>query len=549
MEKTRSSEDSHKNAAVAWPELSAEMIEILKQNGTEQSLKEGEVFFEVAQDTYDFAYITDGALSIVDRAKGQRVISIKEGQFVGEIGMLMGQKTFLAGIADCPTTLIRVPSERILELISAVPELGDILVRAFTARRHMLIEWGEGGIVLVGEVNNSKTNRLLEFLNRSRIPHRFVNIDDTAEIEDLSKVCTIPDSRCFAVVGNSKVIEKPSPINISAYLGLDLESEVNEVYDVIVIGAGPSGLAASIYASSEGLKTLAIEDIAIGGQAGTSSKIENYFGFPTGISGSELAYNGEIQAIKFGAKITVPRRAVGLTNKNDRFCIKLDDGRSVYGKSVILANGVQYRRLDVDRMSDFEGKGIYYAATELEAKFCKGTNAVIIGGGNSAGQAAMFLSRHAEKTYLVVRRDDLSATMSSYLSDRIEKDPRIEIVTNSELKGLRGTDRLSSIELHNAKTGQTQQISTTALFIMIGAVPNTNWLDSAVQLDDKGFIETGIDVGRSDAPYETSLSGVYAVGDIRSGSVKRVASAVGEGSVVVSYVHKYLSENKFSGPV
>ncbi len=544
VQKTRTSEDFHPNADVAWPQLSPALLNILEKNGKKEFLPEGKVFFEVGQDSYDFAYILNGALNIVDRIKNKEVITIKQDQFVGELGLLMGQKTFLASIADCDTWLIRVAHKKIIELISTVPELGDVLVSAFIARRHLLIEWGEGGVVLVGKETDPSLNRILEFLNRSRIPFRLVDRDNQEELDKILETCVLPETDSFAVMGNSEVIPDPNPMAIASFLGLDLALNTENEYDLAIVGAGPSGLAAAIYGSSEGLKVLTIEDTTIGGQAGTSSRIENYLGFPTGISGAELAYRAEIQAFKFGARITVPRRAIGLAQENGKYRVDLDDGRFVIAKSVILANGVQYRRLSIDKLAEFEGKGIYYAATELEARFCQGTNAVIIGGGNSAGQAAMFLSRYAKKTYIVVRKDGLSTTMSSYLSDRIKEDPRIEIITNAQIKSLTGETRLSSVELINHMNGSTQRIDTSSLFILIGAVPNTEWLKKSIRLDDKGFIITGTDANKDAFPYETSWPGVFAVGDIRSGSIKRVASAVGEGSVVISYVHKYLEKKQ-----
>lgn len=325
-------------------------------------------------------------------------------------------------------------------------------------------------------------------------------------------------------------------------LGLDLVSNTDEVFDMVVVGAGPAGLAASIYGASEGLSVLTIEDMAIGGQAGTSSKIENYFGFPSGVSGSELTYKGEVQAIKFGARIIVPRRATQLLEKDDQYHLVLDDELCVRGKTIVLANGIQYRRLPLDNLQDFEGQGVYYAATELEALRCSDTNVVIVGGGNSAGQAAMYLSRFAKCTYVVVRKDGLSDTMSSYLSERIVNDKKIALITQNEVTQLKGDSNLSEVTLTHVETGEEKTIECGALFVMIGAVPNTGWLKDTIQLDEKGFVKTGNGVEGSRSHFETSLPGVYAVGDIRSGSVKRVASAVGEGSVVVSSVHQFLSE-------
>ena len=359
---------------------------------------------------------------------------------------------------------------------------------------------------------------------------------------ELRQSCDIPVSGTFAVVGHSEVVLNPSPRELACAMGLDLVADADELFDVIIVGAGPAGLAASVYAASEGLNVLAIEDTAIGGQAGTSSRIENYLGFPKGVSGAELAYRGEVQAVKFGARVTAPRRATSLNFGDCIFHVGLDDERCVRGKAVILANGVQYRRLPLDRLKELEGRGIYYAATDLEARFCRDTEAVVVGGGNSAGQAAMFLSRTAKRVHLVVRGEGLAATMSSYLSQRIESDPKVQMWTHSEICDLKGKDRLEALTICGREDDQRTEIETRALFIMIGAAPNTDWLGDHIALDDKGFILTGHDAGEDVHGFETSMPGVYAVGDIRSGSVKRVASAVGEGSVVVSAVHGYLDK-------
>ena len=437
-----------------------------------------------------------------------------------------------------------ISQKTLSDLVATVPEVADVVVTAFAARRRLLTEWGEGGLVIVGEEGDKGALRLLEFASRSQIPYRWVDRSDTAALQAVAENCELPASGTAVITGRSQVIRDPSPRELAAALGLDLVADTEEVFDLLVIGAGPAGLAASVYGASEGLKVLAVEDTAIGGQAGTSSRIENYLGFPSGVSGSELAYRGEVQAVKFGARITAPRRATSLHKNGDLFEVGLDDERCVRGHSVILANGVQYRRLPLERLEAFEGRGVYYAATDLEARFCRDTQAVIVGGGNSAGQAAMFLSRYARCTHVVVRGDGLGATMSAYLSERLEQDPRIKLWTHAEVARLHGTERLEGVTLRNRDDGSEHDVSTKALFIMIGAAPNTDWLGDRVALDDKGFVLTGRDAGGTGDGYATSWPGVYAVGDIRSGSVKRVASAVGEGSVVVAAVHRFLGDRR-----
>jgi thioredoxin reductase (NADPH) len=528
--------------AEAWPELSQEFIDLVREHGTPTSLKKGESYFEVGQDSYDFAYIEKGALNIIDKNTNHVTVQIKQGNFVGEIGMLMGHRTFMSSEAAEDSELIVIPNKKIRTLIATVPEMSDVIVSTFSARRKALIQWGDGGLVVIGDHQNSKTMHLLGFLRRNKIPYRSVTWDDEKAIDQLKESCQIPDVETVAIVGNSTVLSNPTIKEVSMQLGLDLVSNTDEVFDMVVVGAGPAGLAASIYGASEGLSVLTIEDMAIGGQAGTSSKIENYFGFPSGVSGSELTYKGEVQAIKFGARIIVPRRATQLLEKDDQYHLVLDDELCVRGKTIVLANGIQYRRLPLDNLQDFEGQGVYYAATELEALRCSDTNVVIVGGGNSAGQAAMYLSRFAKCTYVVVRKDGLSDTMSSYLSERIVNDKKIALITQNEVTQLKGDSNLSEVTLTHVETGEEKTIECGALFVMIGAVPNTGWLKDTIQLDEKGFVKTGNGVEGSRSHFETSLPGVYAVGDIRSGSVKRVASAVGEGSVVVSSVHQFLSE-------
>ncbi len=529
---------------VAWPQLDDAVIETLRERGESRAVQAGEILFEIGQDSYDLIYVEEGAIEIIDRAGDSVVVRIEASNFVGELGMLMGQKTFLAGEVCEGGRVIVVPQATLRELVATVPEVGDVIVTSFAARRRLLMEWGEGGLIILGDEDDRSALRLREFASRSQIPYRWVDRADEAAVAEIAESCDLPATGAAVVVGRAEVYAEPSPRELAAAMGLDLVADTKELFDVLVVGAGPAGLAASVYAASEGLNVLAIEDTAIGGQAGTSSRIENYLGFPKGVAGAELAYLGEVQAVKFGARITAPRRATQLHKNGGFYELTLDDERCVRGRTVILANGVQYRRLPLERLEEFEGRGVYYAATELEARFTRDTQAVIVGGGNSAGQAAMFLSRTAACTHILVRGDGLSDTMSSYLSDRIESDERIQLWTHSEVSHLDGNERLERVTIRNRETGAEQAVDARALFIMIGAAPNTSWLDGQIALDDKGFIRTGRDAGDDLDGFATSLPGVYAVGDIRAGSVKRVASAVGEGSVVVSAVHGYLEERR-----
>lgn len=526
----------------AYPVLSDEHIALLESVGERRTLEPGAIVFEVGQDSYDFHHLLSGTMDVIDRTDGHTVVTISAPNFVGELGMLMGQRTFFASEVRERADVITVSNQALRELISTHPEFSDQIVTAFAARRRLIMEWGEGRLTIVGDPTNRTTLRLLEFATRSLVPHRFVDRTQDTWEDALAHHCALPQADAIALIGKDEMLINPSARDVASALGLDLEAKADRLFDVLVVGAGPAGLAASVYSASEGLNVIAIEDTAIGGQAGTSSRIENYLGFPRGISGADLAYLGEVQAVKFGARFTVPRRAAKLHCQGTHYEVELDDKSCIRTRAVVLANGVQYRRLPLDNLETLEGHGVYYAATELEARFCKNTEVVIIGGGNSAGQAAMFLSRHAKHVHLVIRRDDLSATMSSYLSTRIENDPAITLWAQSEVCHLDGETQLEGLHIKNRQTGVVKPVNSQALFIMIGAAPNTAWLEGQIELDEKGFIKTGGDVSLETRGYATSKQGIYAVGDIRSGSVKRVASAVGEGSVVVSAVHGYLAD-------
>ena len=526
----------------AWPDLSDDVKEVLYEAGQQSSYSAGHSFFEVGEDDQQFVYVIEGEIDVLDRLDDHVVGRVTAGHFLGELGLLTGQKTFLAAIARTDVEAIEISREDLLNLIRTVPEIADAVVGAFAARRKLLIQQGEGGMTIVGEEQDPVTSRLLEFTNRNGIPYRFIDRQDQDAVSELQQTCAIPDEGAAVITSHGEVLQQPEPCEVATKLGLDLSLQADKTFDVAIVGAGPGGLAAAVYAASEGLSTIVIEDVAVGGQAGTSSRIENYLGFPSGISGGDLAFRAQVQAIKFGAQIVAPRRAVGLQRVDDHWCLQLEKNESVTAHSVILACGVQWRRLNIAHRARYEGRGIYYAATDLEARYCRKTNAIIVGGGNSAGQAAMYMSRYADCTHVAVRDEDLAESMSSYLADRIHSDERINLLTQTEVVALAGEDRLERVTLRNNATGEETEVACGALFSMIGAEPNTHWLKGAVQLDSHGYIKTGYEVGEHG--MSTSAAGVFAVGDIRSGSVKRVASAVGEGSVVVSAVHHYLNTTR-----
>jgi len=431
-----------------------------------------------------------------------------------------------------------------LTLMSRIPEMSDIIITVFSARRRRQLDDHDGALRLIGEEQDRSVRRIAEFANRNRIPYSSLALG-SPEAEATALNCSLAPGAPAVIFGRNIVVSDPTPDKVARLLGLKLDFRDDETFDVLIVGGGPAGVAAGVYAGAEGLCALVVEDTAIGGQAGTSSRIENYMGFPTGISGADLVWRGEIQAMKFGTRFAMPRRAVGMEQLADGgFCVTFDNHQRVRAKAVVVATGVQYRRLSLERLPEFEGAGIYYAATEIEARYCRGTEAVIIGGGNSAGQAAMFLSRSASCVRVLVRGESLAASMSSYLSNRLEADPRITIEYAAEVSALYGSDRLESLTIRDRKTGATRNIETRALFIMVGAAPNTEWLSGLVELDKNGFVITGSGDGAAVSPFATSLPGVFAVGDVRAGSVKRVASSVGEGSVVISKVWEFVNSKR-----
>lgn len=542
----RSSQVSSALEREAWPKLGPAVVEQLRAAGYTRDIAAGDVLFELGQDHYDLVYIESGSVAIVDRADDRVVTEIMAGDFVGELGMLMGQRTFYAGVAASPGRVITVTVDRLRDLIATVPEVGDPVITAFAARRRLLASWEEGGLVIVGDAVDPVAARLRTFAVRNVVPHRWVDRHDTAAIAELRRTCELPDSGPAVVTGHGDVLVAPTPRELAVAIGMDLAAGVDAVFDVIIIGAGPAGLAAAVYGASEGLNVIVVDDTAVGGQAGTSSRIENYLGFPAGVSGADLAGRAFVQAVKFGARIVAPRRATALRQEVGTFTVTLDDDTHISGRTVVLAGGVQYRALPIAGLAEFDGRGVYYAATDLEARSCRDVPVVVIGGGNSAGQAAMYLSRHAARVHMLVRGRGLSETMSSYLSQRIEHDPRIALTTRAEVVAVHGTGRLEQVTVRHRDTGREDTLATEGLFVMIGAAPQTGWLDGQVMTDRNGFVCTGPIAGPAAGTFETSVPGVFAVGDMRAESVKRVASSVGEGSVVISSVHGYLSRTSAS---
>ena len=526
-------------------------------HGRSRKAESGETVVEPNTQGVKFFVVVAGKLSLSrpndDREEVFAVCG--PGMFTGELNILSGRRGLVRIRAAEPSELIEIDREELRGLVQTDSELSDIFLRAFILRRLELIARGIGDLILIGSSHSLETFRIKEFLTRNYQPYAYIDLERDAEVQELLDrfhvaIGELPVLICRRTV----VLRNPSNQEIVNCLGFNEGIDQIHVRDMIVVGAGPAGLAAAVYGASEGLDVLVIESNSPGGQAGASSKIENYLGFPTGISGRELAGNAYAQAQKFGAQMLIAKNANGLGCDRRPYALKFDDGEKVPARTVVIATGAQYRKLSLENLSRFEGAGVYYGATHLESQLCAGEDVVIVGGGNSAGQAAVFLSQTARHVYVLVRAGGLAESMSRYLIRRIEEGPNIELRTNTEVTALFGTDQLEALEWRSNTTGEVEQHRIGALFSMTGAVPNSAWLEGCVVCDDAGFIKTGTALSKEDLeqakwplarpPYllETSLPGVFAVGDVRGGNVKRVASAVGEGSIAVSFVHQVLAE-------
>ncbi|MBI1403557.1 MAG: cyclic nucleotide-binding domain-containing protein [Porphyrobacter sp.] len=526
--------------------LAPEHVAAICEIGGEVVYPAGTIVLDIGEPHDRFVYVLEGEIEVVDPKTGDRLLASGLGptQFMGEIGFLNRSTNIMRMRAAVDTKVIEAPREAMLDLMSRVPELSDHIITVFAARRRRQFEARGDAIRVIGADRDAKVQAVERFLSRNRIPFQSFDLEGTDS--ETIEVCTLMGHEPGVVLGTNTRMEDPTPRRMAQFLGLDLDVCAQRTYDLLIVGGGPAGVAAAVYAGSEGIEALVIEDTAVGGQAGTSSRIENYMGFPTGISGTDLTWRGQVQAMKFGTRFVMPRRVEALARRADgSLCATLDDDDEICARAVLVATGVQYRRLPLAHLEELEGAGVFYSATEMESRFCANTDVVVIGGGNSAGQAAMFLSRAAGHVHLVVRSGSLAASMSNYLTQRLEADPRITIHYDSEVTALHGETWLEAVTLRCGEDGE-RRIDTRALFIMIGAAPNTAWLSGLAETDDKGFVLTGANAGQSD-DYATTAPGIFAVGDVRAGSVKRVASAVGEGSVVVSRIWQYLDGLRRAG--
>jgi thioredoxin reductase (NADPH) len=527
-----------------FPALSDAQIERLRSFGEERTFQAGEVVFDQGDDTHGVFLVLNGSLEFSTISQ-----VLTRGMFTGEVNQLSGRRSLVRCMAREASTLVEISRANLRQVMDSEAELSEILLRAFLLRRVFLIRNSVGDAVLIGSSHSADTLRLQGFLSRNGHPHTYLDVERDPETQSVLDqfgipVTDIPVLICRAAL----VLRNPTNAEAAECFGLNAGIDEEDVYDMAVIGAGPSGLAAAVYGASEGLSVLVIETNAPGGQAGSSSRIENYLGFPSGISGQELAGRAFVQAEKFGAKVAVARSATALECARKPYGVALDDGKSVKSRTVVIASGAQYRKPDLPNLAQFEGVGIYYGATSIEAGLCKDDNVAIVGGGNSAGQAAVYLASRVKHVYLMVRRSGLAATMSRYLISRIEASPQITLMTWTVIEALEGDGHLRRVQWRNQETGETGTYDIPHVFMMTGACPNTAWLNGCLAMDEKQFIKTGPDLGEEWTsqrnPYllETSLPGVFAVGDVRSGSMKRVAAAVGEGSMAVQFVHKVLAE-------
>ena len=535
----------------AFPRLNDDQRARLLAVGELRKVVPGEVLFTDGDDSYDFFVVESGAVAIVRGLGDENHVIAVHGRhrFLGELNLLTGGRVYLSAVVRDAGEVIQVPIDNLRRLVADDEELSNMILRAFMARRSILIEVG-GGVRVIGSRYSLDARRLREFLARNRVPYHWVDLEEDEEAERSLRALGVEPADTPVVAGGQGVLRDPSNAEVAEMLGLGARGAPPPLCDLVVVGGGPAGLSAALYGASEGLDTQAIDAVAFGGQASTSARIENYLGFPTGISGSELTARASLQAKRFGARLMVPAEATALSRENGHFSIELNTGEVVNGRTLIVATGARYRRLPVPRLEEFDGVGVYYAATQSEAQRCVGDPVLVVGGGNSAGQAAMFMSQHAATCRLMIRGGDLGKSMSRYLVDEIGNNDRVEVVTHHEVVELKGDQELEGVVVRDTRSGEHKELPVKALFVFIGASPHTEWLRGHVALDEHGFVLTGTDLGdeqlsgfNGQRPYflETSQAGIFAVGDVHSGSIKRVASAVGEGSMAVRLVHQRLA--------
>ncbi|AOD20939.1 cyclic nucleotide-binding protein [Rhodococcus sp. p52] len=545
----------------AFPRLTDDQVATLEVGGTRRSVHTGEVLIREGAPSNDFFVILSGKVAVIDEGAvdgERRILRVHgPGRFLGELGLLDGQVAFFTAEVIEDGEVLVVPAERVRALVAHDLVLSDLILRAYLVRRHLLIGLGSG-FRIIGSCYSPDTLRLREFAMRNRLPHRWIDLERDERAEQLLRSLGVaPEDTPVVIWHGEKVLRNPTNAELARIVGLPVPvpDAAQDVCDLVVVGAGPAGLAASVYGSSDGLNTVTLESIAAGGQASTSSRIENYLGFPAGISGAELAERAVIQAGKFGTRLLVSAEVTGLGSEAGNHVLQLADGGEIRGRALVLATGARYRKLTVPGIEALEGTSVYYAATHQEARMCGTDPVAIVGGGNSAGQATVFLADQVSHVHLLIRGDDLGKSMSRYLVDQIERHPRVTVHRNTEVRTVHGEKYLEEIVVEDNRTGEQDTIGVHALFVFIGAMPHTGWLADAIALDDHGFVLTGLDAVRArgdgdrrigaglSRTLETSRPGLFAAGDVRSGSVKRGASAVGEGAMAVRQIHEYFERS------
>ena len=539
-----------------FPKLTPAQIGRIAAHGRTRSVQPGDVLIEQGDTSVPFFVVITGEVEIVRPfGTNETLITIHgDREFTGEVNMLSGRRSLVRVRASKPVEVIELDHQDLLGLVQTDSELSDILMRAFILRRVELIAAGVGDLILIGSVHSAGTLRIKEFLMRNRHPYSYIDLEQDPDVQNLLDSFQIVASDVPVLICRGQVVlRNPGNQEIADCLGFNESIDQAQVRDLVVVGAGPTGLAAAVYGASEGLDVVVLETSSPGGQAGSSSKIENYLGFPTGISGQDLAGRAYIQAQKFGAKVLIAR-ATRIVCDHRPYIVEVENGNRIPARTVLIATGAQYRKLPLKNLSQFEGAGVYYGATFVERQLCGGEEIIVVGGGNSAGQAAVFLAQTTKRVHILVRSAGLAASMSRYLIRRIEESPNVIVQPNTEIVALEGNHHLESVRWRNSQTGRTEENKIRHVFVMTGADPNTGWLNGCIVLDAKGFINTGLDLSSENLsaagwslkrqPYllETSLPGVFAAGDVRGGSIKRVASAVGEGSTAISFVHKVIQE-------
>jgi thioredoxin reductase (NADPH) len=544
------------DAALMFPTLTSAQIDRVASHGVTRPVIRGEVLIEGGQTDVPFFVLKAGAIEVIrPSGLGDLLIAVlRPAQFTGDVSMILGRPAQMRLSVAESGEVVRLTRDQMHALVQTDAEISEVLMRALIHRRIAMVAQGIGDALLIGSDRSAATLRIKEFLTRNGHPFKYLDLDRHADVQDLlDRFHVDPAEIPVLICRGEAVLKNPSNQQVADHLGFNMRIDDAHLRDVVIVGGGPAGLAAAVYAASEGLDALVIEASSPGGQAGSSSNIENYLGFPTGISGRDLAVRAFAQAQKFGANIMIAKGATELASEQKPFVVSLDDGTSIRARTVIVATGARYRKPPLANLERFEGAGVYYSATFMEAQLCAGEEIIVVGGANSAGQAAVFLARTVRRIHLLVRSDNLSASMSRYLIRRIEEIPTIQIRTGTELVALEGDGHLERVQWRDG-AGAVTGHDIRHVFLMTGAEANTGWLNGRVTLDEKGFIKTGPDLTQPDlaaarwplerSPYlfETSRPGVFAVGDVRCGNIKRVASAVGEGSIAISFVHRVLAE-------